>query len=423
MQSARRLLVLLLAASATGKGRGHKRALRQGGKGDGLGKTTPATGPLHRTVCDDGKPCRPGEGNLKGYEHWKMPWEPPSIDGLTKQAPHGWSNGAPFPTAPYAQLVSAAKRVASNGNAVVFAAADFDFRELGENWLKSTQRAGIGNALLYALDTEAYDYFLSKFSATTAIVNGTDNLNAWEATRLQRHIQRALAERHMAAAALVHAGFDVLLTDATHVFVRNPFPDLLRQRKDVDLWAMRGGCNAKKPENSEAGLGCGLMWNFVFFRGASMADQSPMARQRLVSFIQSAVDTGMVDFYLRWWAGHHCIFMGYVKMIRNGHARLEGGLTPRENALKPNGTAVVELTHGPKRWCDSKPCLRIGMLPHDRYPPPGQFPDARQTAFVGRAVRPDVDPKRSHRLRLDRYDNQDFDDLVAAMKAQSLWLL
>ena len=38
---------------------------------------------------------------------------------------------------------------------VVFAAADFDFRELAENWHAASVKAGVPNALLYALDAEA----------------------------------------------------------------------------------------------------------------------------------------------------------------------------------------------------------------------------------------------------------------------------
>ena len=128
----------------------------------------------------------------------------------------------------------------------------------------------------------------------------------------------------MAAAALDGAGFDVLLTDTTHVVLRYPFGYLRAQRDDVDLWAMRGGCNAKRPEHSEAGLGCGMVWNFLFLRGARDAARG----RRVVSFVQDAIDTGMVDFYLRWWAGHHCIFMGYAKNLRGGQARLERG-SPR----------------------------------------------------------------------------------------------
>ena len=51
----------------------------------------------------------------------------------------------------------------------------------------------------------------------------------------------------MAAAAMVNAGLDVLMTDATAVLVRNPLP-FLRGTHDAppgeaaaDVWMMRGG--------------------------------------------------------------------------------------------------------------------------------------------------------------------------------------
>ena len=43
--------------------------------------------------------------------------------------------------------------------------------------------------------------------------------------------------------------------------------------------------------------------------------------------------------------------------------------------------------------------------------------------WLCRAARPDLDPKRSHRLRLDRYDEIDFDNLKAQMVKEGLWVL
>ena len=293
---------LLLSCHSADAARGRKKKAAERRlaktKNDGLGATTPATAPMHKVVCD-GRPCRPGEGNLVGYKHWSMPWEPPPITGLSKTAPHGWGNGAAFPEEHYRHLVSAASS-AVGGRAskfLIFAAADFDFREFGVNWYQaiqqSTKSAGGGASepsLLYALDAEAYDYFVAKGIPTC---NGTANLNAWLGTRLQRHIQRALAERHMAAAALVHAGFDVLLTDTTHVFRKPVTPFFAEafargESSAADVFAMRGGCNAKKEP-----LGCGFMWNFMLLRGASSGTLA--RRQRIVTFVQAAIDVGMVD--------------------------------------------------------------------------------------------------------------------------------
>ena len=58
---------------------------------------------------------------------------------LTKSAPYGWTRGAPVPIAPYTALITLAKQVQRHG-LVAFTAADFDFRELGENWFKATRR-------------------------------------------------------------------------------------------------------------------------------------------------------------------------------------------------------------------------------------------------------------------------------------------
>ena len=399
-----------------------ERRLARQTKNDGLGAVTPATEPLHRTVCGD-HVCTPGEGNLKGYKHWSMPWEPPPLAGLTKSAPHGWTDGAPFPDAHYRPLISVAQKLVgagSNGKLVVFAAADFDFRELGENWYTAAKRAGIPNALLYALDDEAYSHFMAKDIPTA---NGTSNLNAWATTRLQRHIQRALAERHMAAAALANAGFDVLLSDTSHVFRQPIGPFFESAPSDVDVFAMRGSCNI----NREARIGCGVLWNFLFLRGTA-GGSSRVRRERILTFVQAAVDMGMVDFYLRWWAGHHCIFMGYTKMLKNAQPVLIGAdgsaLTPELSVARANTTtSVLELRS--KRFCRGGDggCLRIGQLPYDRFPPPGLYRAYRSTAFVGRTPRPDKDPARSHRLRLDRYDEIDFSNLKHAMMEDGLWMM
>ena len=89
----------------------------------------------------------------------------------------------------------------------------------------------------------------------------------------------------------------------------------------------------------------------------------------------------------------------------------------------PNATAIVSLRK--RAWCQPERlgCLKIGMLPADRFPAAGQYEGARRTALVGRSPRPDLDPRRSHRLRLDRYDEKDFDDLRAAMRRDGLWNL
>ena len=81
---------------------------------------------MHQTVCS-GRPCRPGEGNLKGYGHWYQPYEDlPIPKELIKTAPH-----SAVPTGHYAALVKTGWRVQQD-KFVVLAVADYDFRELAE---------------------------------------------------------------------------------------------------------------------------------------------------------------------------------------------------------------------------------------------------------------------------------------------------
>ena len=391
------------------------RALRQKLRsGNNLGAWTEATAPLHSTVCGD-HTCRPGEGNLKGYQHWSQPYESAPLAGLSKRGAHGWSKGSAFPSDKYTGLVAAAQRVQRH-RLVAMTVADFDFRLLAENWYQHAQRADLP-AIVHALDSEAFGYLSARGVATH---NGTDNLLAWSFTKLQRHIQRALAEKHMAAAALVAAGLDVLMFDSTHVPLRSPLaffsaPELAA----VDLLAPRGECNAQKQR-----AGCSLAWNFLFLRGSAPAPR----RDRIVRYMQAAVDTGMVDFYLRWWTGHHCIYTGYDKLFRSQHFEFErvgepDGPPPSAQlaADRPNATAILRLG---ATWCgDDGACLRLGLLPANLFPPPNGYPAVRDVALTGRTIRPNKDPTRSHRLRLDRYDEVDFDTLRVAMLADGLWRL
>ena len=59
------------------------------------------------------------------------------------------------------------------------------------------------------------------------------NLNAWNATCLQRHIQQVRMERVLCIGALVASGMDVLHTDATVAFVGDVLPFLRAQPADV----------------------------------------------------------------------------------------------------------------------------------------------------------------------------------------------
>uniref|UniRef100_A0A7S0L4Y5 Nucleotide-diphospho-sugar transferase domain-containing protein n=1 Tax=Coccolithus braarudii TaxID=221442 RepID=A0A7S0L4Y5_9EUKA len=365
--------------------------------GDAMGHWVEALEPMHRTVCE-GRPCRPGEGNLKGYHHWSQPYEPPSDEGKIRYAPFGVGD--------YAPLISRARAVAREGF-VVFAAADYDYREMVENWWRSAQRAKVAeHALVYCLDAESMVYLSAKGLAT---VNGTSNYLVWMRTRLHRHIQRALAERHTALLSLAEAGLDVLLTDASHVFLRPGLQAYFAQHTDVDVLVQRGKCNPAKHV-----VGCSLVWNFLFLRGSAPAER----RTRISGWLKASVNLGMVDFYLRWWMGHHCIFMGYDKSFRAARPTLTGGRTPADVAASPSQLAIVTLGKSSVCGATASLCLSVGLLPADVFPGADYKASAHPLALVGRVNRPEA----RHRLRLDRYDELDFDSLVREMRKQDMWL-
>ena len=154
-------------------------------------------------------------------------------------------------------------------------------------------------------------------------------------------------------------------------------------------------------------------------RGASA---SPPRRSLVARLSVRSIERGMVDFYLRWWMGHHCTFIGFDKTVADARPRIEGGFGgPEAVAAAPNAVALATLTA--PSWCDAGggSCLRLGLLPMDAFPPAGAFVSSRATAVVGRATRPPSEPV--HRLRLDRYDQRDFAALVTRMGEEGLWLL
>lgn len=208
--------------------------------------------PTHDVRCG-GRACRPGEGNLKGYQHWSQPYKHVPVKlADTYGSPPGWRRRSdPFPSHRYASLVEVAKSRLRD-NFVLLCAADFDFRLLALNWYRAAAKAGweppcalsVGRsqpsrklapggrgeppralarrrrAVLPARsrrgDQQRYRRaqrasrsrrcatLLPRFTSAAA----PWSLQAWvdPTSRLRRHIQRALAERHMAAAALVKAG-------------------------------------------------------------------------------------------------------------------------------------------------------------------------------------------------------------------------
>jgi len=362
--------------------------------------------PLHKVVCD-GRLCKPGEGN-PSVTHNENPYELP-IPGLNvtmKGTPHG-------PMSPeYAPLVSAAHATAMK-HLVYLCAADFDFREIAENWHRAARRLGLTNLLIYALDADVYTHLTAR---ALPAVDGSRNLDAWNRTRLQRHIQVAEAERHMAAAAIAAAGLDVLLMESSHVMLRDPSPTLNAlahsSTLSVDTAYPRGLCTSKP----NAFAGCGPFWNLVWLRGAGTAEQ----RERAVSFQVKGVQVGMVDFYLRWWNGAHAIFSGFGKNFQRCASILDGGLTPSDltNLTTP---VVLKLKGG---CVEGRGELRMGLLPESFFAQwvlygPSQGSAAAAAALISRSPK----PSQRDRLRLDRYDAQDFTELVAAMKESGLWFL
>lgn len=104
--------------------------------------------------------------------------------------------------------------------------------------------------------------------------------------------------------------------------------------------------------------------------------------------------------------------MAFNKMFRERRPRLHAGLTAAEVATQREQTASLTFAG-----------IEMGLLPADRFPRADLYVRSKETALVGRTARPEMDPTRTHRLRLDRYDERDFDELREAMSKDGLWLL
>ena len=121
---------------------------------------------------------------------------------------------------------------------VIAAAADWDYRLLVRNWYLHAQRFGYSHSLVLAMDSELDSELRTRGIPT---FDASALVGAWNETCLQRHIQAVRVERHIAVAALLSAGYDVLLTDATCVFTRDFVPSLVTAaaRADADVLAQR----------------------------------------------------------------------------------------------------------------------------------------------------------------------------------------
>ena len=175
--------------------------------------------PRHELMCNRTKRCRPGEGNTKGYRFWGQPYihREEYVQSRRRQAPH-----EPNPKGEYSRLTALARHVHRDG-LVIMAAADWDFRRIILNWFLHARRLEYTNALVLSMDTQLHTELHQRGIPS---FDDSANLDDWNTTCLQRHIQRVRTERVLAIAALVAGGFDVLHTDATVVFVRDVMPVL-----------------------------------------------------------------------------------------------------------------------------------------------------------------------------------------------------
>ena len=106
--------------------------------------------PTHAIECD-GRPCRPGEGNLKGYRFWGQPYihREEFVQAQSRRPPH---QPEPWQTS-YGALVRVARRVAQD-NLVLLTAADWDYREIVLNWVLHARKLGHQNTVVLAMDRE-----------------------------------------------------------------------------------------------------------------------------------------------------------------------------------------------------------------------------------------------------------------------------
>ena len=151
----------------------------------------------HKTVCN-GRACRPGEGNTRHardsrgvFKQWEQPYEHREafVQSRTRRLPHQPDE------AHYSELVREARRVQSDG-LVLMTAGDWDYRELVLNWVMHVHRQH-SNAVVIAMETELYAELRRR---RIPVADNSANLNAWNSTCLQRHIQAVRMERHLAVA-------------------------------------------------------------------------------------------------------------------------------------------------------------------------------------------------------------------------------
>lgn len=366
-------------------------------------------------MCEGGgRPCRPGEGNLKHvrestphgwrYKQWTQPYihRESWVQSRSRSMPH-----APDPKTHYAELVREAKRVQSGG-LVVLTSGDWDYRELVLNWVLHAHKLGWFNAVVAAMDRELYDDLRKR---RIPVGDNSAMLLAWNDTCLQRHIQAVRMERQLAVAALVAAGLDVLHTDATCVFVRDFLPYL--RSLDADVLAQRDSWPSDPVR--KVGTAANAGFNLVRARKGAAA----------VAFLTGLVDRGLIEFYLRWNNIPDQYGWSFVLGDLRGVATRVDANDTSIGTLHPRGSHCAKSASG---------CLRAGFLPFDRFPRTGVWSALKAKADVYHLTHgcmqeeapcsmAGVRPFRGHRQRLDRYEDTDFDDQVSTLRELGLWLV
>lgn len=371
--------------------------------------------PTHVTQCD-GRACRPGEGNMKHsmektrtgewrFKQWTQPYEHREayVQSRSRDVPH-----APD-AAHYAGLVSVAKRVAA-GNLVLVTSGDWDYRALVWNWLAHTRAHGHTNALVVSMDSELHAALVSK---AVASFDNTANIAAWNRTCLQRYIQAVRTERHVAVAAIVASGINVLATDATAVLVRPVLPYLASLPSDVDVALQRDDW----PSGPLHTMGTAVNAGFIFMRATNADD--------VVRLVMDAVNRGLIEFYLRW--NNIVDQYGWSFVLSESGVRV--GTSERAN-----DTTVGTI----KRWkCMQQggKCLKVAFMPYDKFPRHGRWSGALDATALTYHLTvacmqeqapcgaPGIRPFRGNRQRLNRYDDVDFDDMVRTLKQVGAWRL
>lgn len=235
--------------------------------------------PTHSTVCGD-RPCRPGEGNMKGYTMWSQPYEHREayVQSRKRLPPHD-----PDPSTTYEGLVRVARRI-QKGGVVILTAGDWDYREMVYNWLMHAYRLNYFNSLVLAMDAELHADLLQR---RVPVFDNSALLDAWNTTCLQRHIQAVRMERHLGVAAIVASGISVLHAEASVVILGDLMPYLRAQPADVDLLFQRDDWPGEPVRLMGTAVNAGLM----FVRATK--------RENVVHFFLDAVKRGLIEFYLR----------------------------------------------------------------------------------------------------------------------------